>query len=179
MKYFVPAIAIIAFATTSLYAPESQASNDDCAIWLCLPTGFPSGCGGAKSAFKKRIKKGKSPLPSLSSCMISHPLSTSDNNNITSQDGFAALIPQHNVCTEWSYTRRKGDTYEVCVKEETVPTQAIKGTRCNVHRVKDEPPRYTPEGCSTTIRYVDTYMDGRQYGETYYFDSAGNEVHIP
>lgn len=57
MKYFVPAIAIIAFATTSLYAPESQASNDDCAIWLCLPTGFPSGCGGAKSAFKKRIKK--------------------------------------------------------------------------------------------------------------------------
>lgn len=48
----------------SSYA-ESEA---DCAIWLCLPGGFPSGCSAAHSAFIKRIKKKKPPLPDLSSC---------------------------------------------------------------------------------------------------------------
>jgi hypothetical protein len=45
------------------------ASQDECAIWLCLPGGFPNGCSVAYFAFKDRIKHGKSPLPDLSSCM--------------------------------------------------------------------------------------------------------------
>lgn len=52
-------------------APVSVAqtsSDDECAIWLCLPSGFGEGCGGAHSAFKKRLKKGKSPLPDWNSC---------------------------------------------------------------------------------------------------------------
>jgi hypothetical protein len=48
--------------------PVSAQSQDACAIWLCLPGGFPSGCGGAYSEFKKRLKKGREPLPKLSSC---------------------------------------------------------------------------------------------------------------
>lgn len=44
------------------------ASEADCAIWLCLPGGFPAGCSAAHSAFKNRVKKGRSPLPDLSSC---------------------------------------------------------------------------------------------------------------
>ena len=44
------------------------ASQDACAIWLCLPGGFPQGCEGAYSEFKHRLKKGRSPLPDLSSC---------------------------------------------------------------------------------------------------------------
>ena len=48
--------------------PAYAASEDACAIWICLPGGFPSGCGDAYSEFKRRIKKRKSPLPSLSSC---------------------------------------------------------------------------------------------------------------
>jgi len=48
---------------------ETKASEQDaCAIWLCLPAGFPQGCSGAYGEFKHRIKKGKSPLPSLLSC---------------------------------------------------------------------------------------------------------------
>ncbi|MDE9544142.1 hypothetical protein [Xenorhabdus bovienii] len=48
---------------------EAQAANEDeCAIWICLPAGFGEGCGGARSAFKKRLSKGKSPLPSWNSC---------------------------------------------------------------------------------------------------------------
>lgn len=43
-------------------------SQDACAIWLCLPAGFPSGCSGAYDEFRHRIKKGRPPLPALSSC---------------------------------------------------------------------------------------------------------------
>jgi len=48
--------------------PAKAASENDCAIWLCLPAGFPSGCGGAYNAFKDRIKHGRAPLPNLLSC---------------------------------------------------------------------------------------------------------------
>jgi len=51
---------------TLSFAKDS--STAACAIWICLPTGFPSGCGDARSEFKDRIKRGKSPLVSLSSC---------------------------------------------------------------------------------------------------------------
>lgn len=52
--------------------PENEAqaaSQDECAIWLCLPAGFGEGCSGAHNAFKKRLRKGKSPLPSWNSCV--------------------------------------------------------------------------------------------------------------
>lgn len=60
-----------AFVAALLAPPAKAASQDECAIWICLPGGFPSGCGDAHSAFKKRLKKGKSPLPSWGSCTVS------------------------------------------------------------------------------------------------------------
>lgn len=62
-----------ALAAALLTPPAQAASQDECAIWICLPGGFPSGCGSAHSAFKKRLKKGKSPLPSWGSCSVSNP----------------------------------------------------------------------------------------------------------
>ena len=53
-----------------LPSQSKAASQEACAIWLCLPGGFPSGCSGAHTEFKRRIKKGKSPLPDLSSCTV-------------------------------------------------------------------------------------------------------------
>lgn len=53
------------FSEIPLVQAESQAA---CSIWLCLPSGFPTGCAAAYSEFTHRIKKGKAPLPSLSSC---------------------------------------------------------------------------------------------------------------
>ena len=44
------------------------ASQDECAIWLCLPGGFPQGCGAAYGAMIDRIKSRKPPLPNFSSC---------------------------------------------------------------------------------------------------------------
>lgn len=48
--------------------PAHAASEDECAIWLCLPAGFPEGCDNAYRAMIKRVKKRKPPLPNLSTC---------------------------------------------------------------------------------------------------------------
>ncbi len=48
--------------------PVRAESQDACAIWLCLPAGFPQGCAGAYGEFKYRLKKRRPPLPDLSSC---------------------------------------------------------------------------------------------------------------
>lgn len=64
-------VALALTATLGLLAPAEQAyarGEADCAIWLCMPAGFPTGCSSAWSAFKKRIRKGRSPLPNLMSC---------------------------------------------------------------------------------------------------------------
>lgn len=63
--FFLCSLILFGFLTHS-----QAATQDECAIWLCLPGGFPQGCGGAYSAFKNRLKKRKSPLPSFSSCSI-------------------------------------------------------------------------------------------------------------
>lgn len=71
------------------------ASQDECAIWLCLPQGFaPSACGGAQAAFNERIMKQESPLPDLSEC--------GGNSNDGSYKVVASGYTQpHQVCDNW------------------------------------------------------------------------------
>jgi len=60
---------LLSLAGIFLMPTKSNASSRDaCAIWICLPAGFPQGCSGAFGEFKHRLKKGKAPLPSLASC---------------------------------------------------------------------------------------------------------------
>ncbi len=61
-------VLILIAVTLGVEKPSYAASQDECAIWLCLPGGFPQGCGAAHSAMIKRIKKKKPPLPSFGSC---------------------------------------------------------------------------------------------------------------
>jgi|GEM_PF-1690218 len=52
--------------------PTSQSDSHytpHCGIWLCMPGGFPGGCGPQKSAFKSRVSTRRcSSLPRWSSC---------------------------------------------------------------------------------------------------------------
>lgn len=54
----------------NLFGGNNANVSDDCAIWLCLPAGFPEGCEGAKKAFKKRVKRGKAPMPPFEQCAV-------------------------------------------------------------------------------------------------------------
>lgn len=176
MKYLVLALCVLVLGS---FVPKmSYAGNSSCAIWLCLPTGFPSGCGSAKRAFKKRILRGKSPLPSLSSCMVSSPIKITNPNldsssNMTSKDGVAALIRAHKICEKQIYDRDK-EGY-VCTKWKQIKQHAIHDERCVLlNKRRDRLPHH----CIKTIRYIQTFMDGIQYGETYYFDSRGKKIEI-
>ena len=51
----------------------TAASDDECAIWICLPGGFPPGCGAAAAAMAKRLHRFKPPLPSWNSCAAADP----------------------------------------------------------------------------------------------------------
>ncbi|MNQ89716.1 hypothetical protein D3C85_1050310 [compost metagenome] len=79
--------ALIACTFSQSITTANAASQDECSIWLCLPGGFPNGCSAAKSAMKDRVKKGKSPLPSFSSCSVD-----GSAGGMSSNDGRAAEI---------------------------------------------------------------------------------------
>lgn len=166
--------------SASFVKPVYAASKADCSIWLCLPFGFPSGCGDAKRAFKKRVKRSKPPLPELPSCLVKDEGDKSTNDNITSVDGTAAYIPSYETCAKWKEYRQNRETSRYCVKWETIPAQIIENTTCRINHKNDRHEKSrTPTNCSQTIRYVRMLMDGIAYGETYYFDNSGNEFKIP
>ena len=81
----------LAFASAMVLPlfPSSEAqaaSQNECAIWICLPAGFPDGCSAPHKAFLRRLKKGKSPLPGWGSCAVNHP----DAPNVDAQADFGA-----------------------------------------------------------------------------------------
>ncbi|WP_229625233.1 conjugal transfer protein TraL [Vibrio parahaemolyticus] len=154
----VGAVVALGVMGTLAPTPAQAASQDECAIWICLPGGFPSGCGAAKSALKKRIKKFKPPLPAFSSCMVS---SGSNSSQMSYNHNFAALIAEQRICKRWG-----GRDDNRCVGGwEVIPQHYQKGTRCR----RDRDGYRSPRGCIATKRYVDVYVDGQAAGPTYYW----------
>jgi hypothetical protein len=154
--------AVVALGVAGTLAPGSAkaASQDECAIWICLPGGFPSGCGGAKSALKKRIKKFKPPLPAFSSCVVS---SGSNSSQMSYDYNFAALIAEQRTCKRWGHGN--GSVKRCVGGWEVIPQHYEKGTRC----YHEQGGYRTPRGCIATKRYVDVYIDGHTAGPTYYW----------
>lgn len=163
VKRIYPAILAIAAGLLPV-APHAQAaSQDECAIWLCLPGGFPSGCSAAYSAFKKRIKKLKPPLPPLSECIVSAP--SGAVTKMSFREGSAMYIPGKTECTP-SGNWRTGFT-KTCT---TTPASYVDNRTCF----------YTGEstsgamGCTSTVSYIKVYDDaGAQVGDTYYWSMFG------
>ena len=164
--------------TTALCAPELScaASDDECAIWLCAPSSFPSPyCNGAYSAFKKRIKKGKSPFPSFSSCTVSADGSSTDEFSVVT--GYAAVIPEHQEkrCIREEERQERtgyGRPYKkiVCVEYEnyTVPRKYIEGTGCAHGALGPESNK--PKNCSSTVQmYKVLDQNGNIIGDTFYY----------
>lgn len=161
----VPSLILSSLLLSSL---PVKASDADCSIWLCLPMGFPSGCSEAKSAFKHRIKKLKPPLPNFLSCLATDvqvpagtPVSTMD-----AKHGVAAIMSYSKQCTKYEYDNQ-GQQH--CVEYGLLPDRIIKNTPCIIRRVHGEIVQWTPKHCISTTNWVDTYMDGNKYGETFYY----------
>ena len=152
--------------TAALCAPElsGAASDDECAIWLCAPSSFPSPyCNGAYSAFKKRIKKGKSPFPSFSSCTVSADGSSTDEFSVVT--GYVAVVAEHKEtrCIR-AYMKLQCVEYETY----TVPRKYIEGTGC-VHG-NHGPASNTPKYCIGTLSMVKVLdQTGNVIGSPFYY----------
>lgn len=153
-----------------LPGPAVAASQAECAIWLCLPGGFPNGCSAARDAMIDRITSfpPKSPLPPFSSCAVSGSAG-SGGDGMSYDYGMVAYVPQRKVCTEFRY--RGGEAGgQRCVGWEIVPEHYVKGQRClrigSPHTGNGRVRTY-PEGCTMTLRFIDVFVDGKQAGNTY------------
>jgi len=155
-------VAILAtFALFTLTTPSAfAASQDECAIWICLPSGFGEGCSGAKSAMKDRVEDHKSPIPSFRECSADD----GSDNTMGSDDGYAAYIPERRVCTNWKYYNGKGNEKQ-CSAYKTLPSRYVHHAICR----RDRDGNSTPAGCSGTVRFAEVYVNGELAGPTYYF----------
>lgn len=155
-KQMFAASAVALASLGGLVAPSTAlaASQDECAIWICLPGGFPSGCGAAHSAMMDRIKDRKSPLPSFGSCAVKEE----GHSEMSYKHGMAAYYPTRRVCTSWGYG--EGDS---CNQWETVPGHWVKNKWCSMGGETDY------DGCTKSGRFVEVYIDGKQAGSTYYW----------
>ena len=93
------------------------ASQDACAIWLCLPAGFsPQECSGAYSEFRSRIKRGRPPLPDLSGC-------TTGPNSETVSGSYQLGIERFQPCED-GYVLRENEernSEAMCYLERCAP----------------------------------------------------------
>ena len=153
---------------SAIYSPNISAESDaECGIWLCLPTGFTTGCSEAHSAFWDRIKSFKSPLPGFHECLTSSPNTKAQSaDNFTAQNGIAAQIASHKVCSQTKTIRSGGEWQETCVAWRTVPATVIKGVRCRIDR---ENRTRSPAHCTKTLRYTEVYRNGQLFGQTHYY----------
>ncbi|WP_394213485.1 conjugal transfer protein TraL [Enterovibrio calviensis] len=146
---FTLAIAIM-ISPFPVIKPAQAESDAACAIWLCLPTGFPSGCGDAKSEFKKRLKKFKPPLPLLTSCIVKSDVGGGSNMN--SNEGYAARYPASTECV------KRPANATGCIEWQTTPARTIEGESC-----------HDRDDTCTDLKYVEVTIDGEITGSRFYY----------
>ncbi len=164
----------LAFASLALIASTAQiapfpasASDADCAIWLCLPAGFPgSACGPARAAFRDRIRHLRPPLPDLASCMVSAP-DGSGSERMGYNMGYASYIPPREECSEWSTSYGSYGASRTCVSWVEVPERYIPGAVCTAAFYG----MVGSDGCTRNYRYITVNNDGSQIGDVFYFDT--------
>lgn len=136
-------------------SPGYPASQDACAIWICLPGGFPSGCSGAYSEFKKRIKKGRDPLPRLSSCTTGPNGEKIDGHY---QLGYERFEP----CDEGYVLRERSQGYRAiegtCYRQFCAPSQFQDNSSCQNYTAVLRPKPY----------YVKMWVNGDYLGQYFY-----------
>jgi len=148
----------------SYISPAKAASRDACAIWLCLPGGFPQGCGGAYTEFKHRIKKGRPPLPDLSSCTIE---SDGEKFNGRYQLGFEEYYPCEDGFELKIKYESEGDNWARCVSKNYLSCSYREGAQI-IRRDENLCYYYYTAKSRPKPNYVKMWVDGQYLGQFYW-----------
>lgn len=187
-KFSILAAMLLSTAVVSgAYATSGGIMSDrqsECAIWLCLPGGFPAGCEAAFAAYTKRITAmtgGKHPkrrftdLPDFALCKDPNPEGIDDFNVgpesvITYQGAYEVHMPAYNTCTRWAY-RNCGDNCSIryCAAIKTTPARVFE-SQDPYHYYETISVGQTEyrELRAPTKHYTDVLVDGKQVGKRYY-----------
>lgn len=167
------AITLLLSANLSQAAPSHE---DQCAIWLCLPGGFPNGCGAAKSAMKWRIKHHQSPLPSFSSCAIDFDSNGDGKEDFIVRERRVILINKQQECLQTrssSLTKSRRQQQKQYCQSLEGQYEARSGNTCwKVRPGKDRDGVLIP-GCVGVFREFKTMdtINNTQIGKTIYWNN--------
>ncbi|HAJ90407.1 MAG TPA: hypothetical protein DCM27_05270 [Rhodospirillaceae bacterium] len=158
MRGFYISFFVILSSLTQIF-PAKAESEAACAIWLCLPGGFPSGCSAAYSEFKHRIKKGRPPLPSLSSCVVGPDGSRSNGSY---QMGVEYFLP----CKDgFEFSKSPQESYESVM---CLPIDSQCNLREKYRRDKKMDCTPYPAERRTQPRFIKMWVDGKYLGQFFY-----------
>lgn len=134
----------------------SAESEADCAIWICLPGGFPSGCAAAYRAFRDRIKHGYPPLPELRVCSSGLNGERVDGNYKLGREIFESCTPGYVLRED----NRDGFPRGKCYIAQCAPERYMDSnqTYCKNYKAVRR----------TKQRYVRMWINGDYLGQFWY-----------
>lgn len=170
MKTTLKTLSLYLLLTTPLIAQAAPSHEDQCAIWLCLPGGFPEGCGAARNAMNWRIEHHHSPLPPFSSCAINYDSNGDGKDDFIVQERRVILINKQLECI---MTRRRSQ--QNC-KSLAGQYEARPGSTCwKIRPTKDNDGVVIP-GCVGVFRemkILDT-INKQTIGKTFYWNKSSS-----
>ena len=157
-------LSIFLVSTSSVLTPVRAESQDACAIWLCLPAGFPQGCGGAYGEFMHRLKKRRPPLPDLSSC-------TTGPNGEKSKGRYEVGYEQYYPCEEGFGLRvntdPEGGDWARCIGNSSDLSCPHKEGLQTMHS-GDQCYYYYPAKRRLKPNYIKMWVNGEYLGQYYW-----------
>lgn len=171
--------AAITVTTTCVFTmPAQAASQDECAIWICLPGGFPQGCAAAYSAMLKRVLrwKPKPPLPPLAACLVDTPAlairSKQSTISYVHKNAYwsdKSIVFNGKKCVSW-------DREDSCERYKNLPPYAINTSSQEYYhyRGRDDEDYYA--AITRGLQSVYITIDGKKEGHTFYFNMYNRHV---